>query len=217
MRGGMISKKPVKVFLVDDHPLLRTGLRFTLNELDDFDLIGEASDGFEGVRKILEMVPDIALVDIDLPGISGITLIEMIRKKQRDMKIIALSSYSEKTYVSGAMAAGANGYMLKAISIGALVDFLRAYMAGKNPVSPYLLDLTEPSKKEGELPGKINITAREQQILKLIAEGKSNKQIANDVFLSIETVKTHIRKIFDKFEVNNRMEAVVAARERRII
>lgn len=213
----MVFKEPVKVFLVDDHPLLRTGLRFTLDEIEDFTLIGEASDGFEGVEKILETIPDVALIDIDLPGISGITVIEMIRNKQRDMKIIALSSYSEKSYVSGAMAAGADGYMLKAISIEALVEFLRAFMLGENPVSPYLLDLAMPIKEEGEQPEKINITVREQQILKLIAEGKSNKQIASDIFLSIETVKTHIRKIFKKLEVNNRMEAVIAARERRII
>ena len=213
----MALNGPVRVLLVDDHPLLRTGLRFTLDEMEDFDLVGEASDGFEGVEKILDLVPDVALVDIDLPGISGITVIEMIRNKQREMKIIALSSYSEKSYVSGAMAAGADGYMLKAISITALVDFLRAFMHGENPVSPYLLDLAVPSPEKNGEQEKVNITAREHQILKLIAEGKSNKQIANDIFLSIETVKTHVRKIFKKLEVNNRTEAVAAARARRVI
>ncbi len=217
MRGDMALNGPVRVFLVDDHPLLRTGLRFTLEKMEDFDFVGEAADGFEGVEKILETVPDVALIDIDLPGISGITVIEMIRKKQRKMKIIALSSYSEKSYVLGAMAAGADGYMLKAISIAALVDFLRAFVLGENPVSPYLLDLAMPSRPENKELEKINITAREQQVLKLIADGKSNKQIASDIFLSIETVKTHISKIFRKLEVNNRMEAVMAARKRRII
>lgn len=106
--------EPVRVFLVDDHPLLRTGLRFTLGGMEDLDLIGEASDGFEGVDKILKNPPDIALIDIDLPGISGITVIEMVKKKLQDIKIIALSSYSEKSYVTGAMEAGADGYMLKA-------------------------------------------------------------------------------------------------------
>lgn len=207
---------PVRVFLVDDHPLLRTGLRFTLDAMDGLDLIGEASDGFEGVEKILQNPPDIALIDIDLPGISGITVIEMVKKKVRDIKIIALSSYSEKSYVSGAMAAGADGYMLKAISITALVDFLKAFARGENPVSPYLLDMITPKDTEKDQE-PVHITPREKQILELIAEGKSNKQISSEIFLSIETVKTHIKKIFSKLEVKNRLEAVVAARSRKII
>jgi DNA-binding NarL/FixJ family response regulator len=207
---------PVRVFLVDDHPLLRTGLRFTLDGMEDLDLIGEASDGFEGVEKILQDPPDIALIDIDLPGISGITVIEMVKKKIRDIKVIALSSYSEKSYVSGAMAAGADGYMLKAISITALVDFLRDFARGENPVSPYLLDMAVPEQVSQE-PDPVHITPREKQILDLIAEGKSNKQISSEIFLSIETVKTHIKKIFSKLEVKSRLEAVAAARNRQII
>lgn len=216
MGRGMALNEPVRVFLVDDHPLLRTGLRFTLEEMDGLDLIGEAADGFEGVEKILENPPDIALIDIDLPGISGITVIEMLRNKQRQMKIIALSSYSEKGYVSGAMEAGADGYILKAISITGLVDFLRAFARGEHPVSPYLLDLAVARETEEE-KCPVRITAREQQILRLIAAGKSNKRISEEIFLSIETVKTHIKKIFRKLEVRSRMEAVVAAREQKII
>jgi len=208
--------EPVRVFLVDDHPLLRTGLRFTLDGMEDLDLIGEASDGFEGVDKILKNPPDIALIDIDLPGISGITVIQMVKKKLHDIKILALSSYSEKSYVTGAMEAGADGYMLKAISITALVDFLRDFARGENPVSPYLLDMVGPNDA-GEEPEPIHITPREQQILHLIAQGKSNKQISNEIFLSIETVKTHIKKIFHKLEVKNRLEAVAVARSRKIM
>ncbi|MGE4544591.1 MAG: response regulator [Pedobacter sp.] len=213
---GMDTHDPVKVFLVDDHPLLRTGLRFTLDGMEDLNLIGEASDGFEGVEKILKNPPDIALIDIDLPGISGITVIEMVKKKLRNIKIIALSSYSEKTFVTGAMAAGADGYMLKAISIMALVDFLRDFARGENPSSPYLLDMAVPDEEGGE-QDPVHITPREHQILELISEGKSNKQISSEIFLSIETVKTHIKKIFSKLEVKNRLEAVVAARQRKII
>lgn len=212
----MEKHDPVKVFLVDDHPLLRTGLRFTLDGMEDIDLIGEASDGFEGVEKILKDPPDIALIDIDLPGISGITVIEMVKKKLRDIKILALSSYSEKSYVSGAMEAGADGYMLKAISITALVDFLRDFSRGENPASPYLLDLAVPDEEKDEQE-PVHITPREKQILGLIAEGKSNKQISSEILLSIETVKTHIKKIFSKLEVKNRLEAVVAARNRKVI
>jgi DNA-binding NarL/FixJ family response regulator len=212
----MTLNTPVRVFLVDDHPLLRTGLRFTLDEMADLDLIGEASDGFEGVKKILDNPPDIALIDIDLPGISGITVIEMLRNKQPGMKIIALSSYSEKGYVSGAMAAGADGYILKAISITGLVDFLRAFARGEHPISPYLMDLAvSRAVEEGKSP--VLITAREQQVLRLIAAGKSNKLISEEIFLSIETVKTHIKKIFKKLQVKNRMAAVTAARERKMI
>lgn len=208
--------EPVRVFLVDDHPLLRTGLRFTLDGMEDLDLIGEASDGFEGVDKILKNPPDIALIDIDLPGISGITVIEMVKKKLQDIKIIALSSYSEKSYVTGAMEAGADGYMLKAISITALVDFLRDFARGENPVSPYLLDMVGPGGA-GDEPEPVHITPREQQILHLIAQGKSNRQISSEIFLSIETVKTHIKKIFHKLEVKNRLEAVAVARSRKIM
>ena len=208
---------PFRVFLVDDHPLLRTGLRFTLDEMTDLDLIGEAADGFEGVEKILQNPPDIALIDIDLPGISGITVIGMLRNKLPGLKIIALSSYSEKGYVTGAMQAGADGYLLKAISITALVDFLREFAQGKQPVSPYLLDLAVAHKNALENEEDVHISPREKQVLKLLAEGKSNKQIADEIFLSIETVKTHIKNIFQKLEVKSRMEAVIVGRRRKLI
>lgn len=113
------------------------------------------------------------------------------------------------------MAAGADGYMLKAISIMALVDFLRDFARGDNPSSPYLLDMAVSD--EGVEQDPVHITPREHQILELIAVGKSNKQISSEIFLSIETVKTHIKKIFSKLEVKNRLEAVAAARQRKII
>lgn len=214
----MQHDKPFKVFLADDHPLLRTGLRMSLSQHADIDFVGEASDGFKAVEKIKQNPPDVALIDVDMPGLSGVAAIRLLRKHYPDMKLLILSSYSDRHYIEEAMQAGANGYILKSIDISELVDVIRAFARSEQPMSPYLMDLaldweTAPG---GEATEDL-LTKREKQILECLACGQGNKEISDSLYISIETVKTHIKNIFQKLEVKSRLEAVVAARKKHLI
>ncbi|MEZ4601679.1 MAG: response regulator transcription factor [Syntrophotaleaceae bacterium] len=208
--------KPFKVFLADDHPLLRTGLRMSLSQQPDIDFIGEASDGFKAVEKIQKNPPDVALIDVDMPGLSGTAVIRMLRKQYPEMKLLILSSYSDRHYIEEAMQAGANGYILKSIDINELIDVIRAFARNEQPMSPYLMDLviewdTCSLGEHGDL------TSREKQILACLARGQGNKEISDSLYISTETVKTHIKNIFRKLDVKSRLEAVAAAREKHLI
>jgi DNA-binding NarL/FixJ family response regulator len=220
----MSKSPPFKVFLADDHPLLRTGLRMSLSQYPDIDFIGEANDGFKAVEKITLNPPDVALIDVDMPGLSGIAAVRMLRKQYQDMILLILSSYSDKHYIEEAMQAGANGYVLKSIDISELADLIRAFAKDEHPMSPYLMDLAiewdQPaaaSDQEDEEDTDDFLTRREKQILECLARGQGNKEISNALFISTETVKTHIKNIFKKLDVKSRLEAVMAAKQRKLI
>jgi DNA-binding NarL/FixJ family response regulator len=220
----MSKSPPFKVFLADDHPLLRTGLRMSLSQYPDIDFIGEANDGFKAVEKITLNPPDVALIDVDMPGLSGIAAVRMLRKQYPDMTLLILSSYSDKHYIEEAMQAGANGYVLKSIDISELADLIRAFANNEHPMSPYLMDLAiewdqtgTASDPEDEDETDDFLTRREKQILDCLARGQGNKEISNALFISTETVKTHIKNIFKKLDVKSRLEAVMAAKQRKLI
>jgi DNA-binding NarL/FixJ family response regulator len=215
---------PFKVFLADDHPLLRTGLRMGLSQFPDIDFIGEASDGFKAVEKIKQNPPDVALIDVDMPGLSGVAAVRMLRKHYPDMTLLILSSYSDKHFIEEAMQAGANGYVLKSIDISDLVELIRAFASNEQPMSPYLMDLAidweeaaHAEEPDGEDDSDDFLTRREKQILHCLARGQGNKEISNTLFISPETVKTHIKNIFKKLDVKSRLEAVMAAKEKKLI
>ncbi len=211
----MQQNKSFKVFLADDHPLLRTGLRMSLSQYADIDFIGEANDGFKAVEKIKKNPPDVALIDVDMPGLSGIAAIRLLRKHYPEMKLLILSSYGDRHYIEDAMHAGANGYILKSIDISELVDVIRAFARNEQPMSPYLMDLAIDweSASSGEHAENL-LTCREKQILECLARGQGNKEISDALFISTETVKTHVKSIFKKLDVKSRLETVDAARER---
>jgi DNA-binding NarL/FixJ family response regulator len=208
----------MRVFLADDHPLFRIGLRIALDQETDIQLIGEASDGFSAVEKIRFDPPDVSLIDVDMPGISGIRVIRMLRKAHPQMKIIVLSTYDDKNYIHGAMQAGADGYVLKCVEVAELVRIIKSFFEGHQVVSPYLVNLsledfkatisTTGEVKKGEYPV---LTHREKEILRSITEGQSNKEISQTLYVSVETVKSHIKSIYHKLQVKNRVEAVTAA------
>jgi DNA-binding NarL/FixJ family response regulator len=214
----MQHDEPFKVFLADDHPLLRTGLRMSLSQHADIDFIGEANDGFKAVEMIKKTPPDVALIDVDMPGLSGVAAIRLLRKQYPDMKLLIFSSYSDRHYIEEAMQAGANGYILKSIDISELVEVIRAFARSEQPMSPYLLDLAlEWNNDSAGENGKKLLTKREKQILVCLARGQGNKEISDSLYISTETVKTHIKNIFKKLEVKSRLEAVIAAKERHLI
>ncbi len=214
----MQHDEPFKIFLADDHPLLRTGLRMSLSQHADIDFIGEANDGFKAVEMIKKNPPDVALIDVDMPGLSGMAAIRLLRKHYPDMKLLIFSSYSDRHYIEEAMQAGANGYILKSIDISELVDVIRAFARNEQPMSPYLMDLAiEWENASGGENAKKLLTKREKQILVCLARGQGNKEISDSLYISTETVKTHIKNIFKKLDVKSRLEAVIAAKEKHLI
>ncbi len=214
----MQHDKPFKVFLADDHPLLRTGLRMSLSQHADIDFIGEANDGFKAVEMIKKNPPDVALIDVDMPGLSGMAAIRLLRKQYPDMKLLIFSSYSDRHYIEEAMQAGANGYILKSIDISELVDVIRAFAHNEQPMSPYLMDLAiEWENTSGSQNTEKLLTKREKQILECLARGQGSKEISDSLYISIDTVKTHIKNIFRKLDVKSRLEAVIAAKEKHLI
>ena len=210
----------MRVFLADDHPLLRMGLKLALDQEEGIQVIGEASDGFGAVEKIRHNPPDLALIDVDMPGMSGIRAIRILRKSLPRMKILVLSTYDDDKYVQESMQAGADGYLLKCVDIGELVKIIRSVCDGKQVVSPFLVNLTmepEPDEIEEGPVECVLLTPREQEILKAIIDGRSNKEISGDFFISIETVKSHVKRIYQKLQVKSRVEAAMAAVKKNLL
>ncbi|MDY0040760.1 MAG: response regulator transcription factor [Desulforhabdus sp.] len=209
----------MRVFLADDHPLFRIGLKIALDQEEDIEIAGEASDGFGAVEKIQADPPDLSLIDMDMPGISGIRVIRILRKTNPDMRILVLSTYDDEKYIEGAMQAGADGYVLKCVEVAELVRIIRAFCNGLQIVSPYLVNLTlsaSPVEKIGESE-EVVLTQREKEILKCIIDGQSNKEISNTVCISVETVKSHVKNLYQKLQVKSRVEAAMIAMKKDLL
>ncbi len=210
----------MRVFLADDHPLLRIGLRFSLDRQENIEVIGEAGDGFSAVAKIQIDPPDVSLIDVDMPGLSGIRTIRVLRKSIPQMKILVLSTHNDETYIKDAMKAGADGYVLKSVEVQELVRIMESFCEGKSVLSPYLVNLTLDDEAELEafesLEG-LTLTPREKEVLQAITAGKGNKEISECLNISTETVKSHIKKVYRKLKVRNRVEAGKLAREHNLL
>ncbi len=213
----------MKVFLADDHPLFRIGLRIALDQEADIQLIGEASDGFSAVERIRADPPDVSLIDVDMPGMSGIRVIRILRQAYPEMKILVLSTYDDEKYVQGAMQAGADGYVLKCVEVAELVRIIKSFCGGHQVVSPYLVNLAlEPGGTAGAFEEAVSVespvlTHREKEILQSIIQGQSNKEISDSLCVSVETVKSHIKSIYHKLQVKNRVEAVTVAMKKNVL
>ncbi len=216
----MKTKESIQVFLADDHPLLRTGLRLSLDHKEDIELIGEAEDGYSAIEKIQACQPDVALIDVDMPRLSGIGVIRILRKLFPQMKLIVLSTYNDENYIRKAMEAGADGYVLKCVGIDELVRIIKSIWLDEPVVSAFLVNQTfgyTDIDQEEQKRLKAYLSQREKEVLQLIAEGKGNKEIANLLCISTETVKSHVKNIFKKLSVKNRVEATTVARKRRLV
>jgi len=216
----MDKNESIRVFLADDHPLLRTGLRLSFGHRKDIKLIGEAEDGYSAIEKIKRHKPDVSLIDVDMPRLSGIGVIRILRKTFPQMKLIVLSTYNDEEYIKKAMDAGADGYVLKSVKIDELVRIIKSVWLEKTVLSPYLVNLTvgyTDVDQNGQKGPSVSLTPREKEVLQFIAEGKGNKEISDLLCISTETVKSHVKNIFKKLEVKNRVEATTEARKRRLI
>jgi len=215
----MGNEKPVKIFLADDHPLLRMGLSLAFQAKDNITVVGEADNGFDAIEKIKTLIPDVALLDIDMPGLSGTAAIRVLRKIFPDMKILALSTYNDENYIREAMSAGADGYIMKTVDIDNLVEIITCFNEGREIVSPYLLNLGISLQQSGSEKAEADfcLTKREKQVLQCLAEGQDNKQISTRLYLSVETVKTHMKSIFRKMDAKSRLDAVMKAKHHKLI
>lgn len=196
----------IRVFLADDHPLFRAGLRLSFNKTSDIEIVDEAENSFDAVEKIKAKPPDVVLMDVDMPGLTGIAAIRMLHAAIPDLKVVVLSTYNDTDYINEAMRAGATGYILKNVGIDELEHIIKSIHANQSVVSPYLLNLSVEIRPPENNP-LAGLTPREKEVLKCIAQGKRNKDIARELFVSLETVKSHIRNIYKKLDVKNRIEA----------
>jgi len=215
----MDEPQSTSVFIADDHPLLRIGLRLSLNARSDIKVVGEAENGFKSVEKIIESKPDVALIDVDMPGLSGIEVTRILRKSIPSLKIIVLSNYNDENYINAAMKAGADGYILKNIDVEELIKLIKGIQREEPMISPYLVNLAVESQTGKEkVHNGINadLTQREREVLRNITHGKTNKDIANELFISLETVKSHTKNIFRKTGAKNRVEAARLAMDGKI-
>ena len=218
-------EESIRVFLVDDHPLLRIGLRHSLNSNRGITVVSEADNGFKAVQGIMESCPDVVLMDVDMPGLSGIEATRLLRTEFPGMIILVLSNYRDEKYIVGAMDAGADGYISKTIDVEELVGMIRCFHHNEAAVSPYLINLstgrcTSRHSAGGGASNSANpqeLTGRERQVLRCIAEGKTNKDISNQLFISVETVKSHTKSIFRKLEAKTRIEAARKASQMGIL
>lgn len=209
----------IKVLIADDHPVVREGLFAMLNREVDFDVVGEAKDGMEAVNKTKELSPDIVLMDLRMPDMDGVEAMRKIKSAMPDVKFIILTTYSDDEYIFSGIEAGARAYLLKDAPREDLFKAIRAVYRGESLIQPVvaskLLDrFSELSR--GTLSGE-GLSARELEILQLMAKGAANKEISAQLSIAQSTVKTHIANIFQKLGVNDRTEAVTQALKKGII
>ena len=206
----------IRVLLVDDHAVVRSGLSKFLMVHKDMELVAEASDGKEAVQMAAIYKPDIILMDLMMPEMDGITAIRQIRQKYPQIKIIALTSFSEQNLVEGALQAGAIAYLQKNVTAIELANAIRSAFAGRMTLSPEAASALAQSVTQAHLPGN-ELTEREREVLKCMVDGLNNNQIAVKLVISLGTVKFHISNIFLKLGVKSRVEAVKLAIEQKMV
>jgi two-component system NarL family response regulator len=217
---------PIRALIVDDHALFRRGLEMVLDAEDDIEVVGEASDGAEAVEKAGESLPDVVLMDIRMPRSSGIEACRTMKEVAPSTKIVMLTISDEEADLFEAIRAGASGYLLKDIPLDEVADVVRAVHDGQSLINPSMAAklLTEfaalaqrgEEERAQQVPAP-RLTEREIEVLKLVARGMNNRDIAKELFISENTVKNHVRNILEKLQIHSRMEAVMIAVREKLI
>jgi DNA-binding NarL/FixJ family response regulator len=202
----------IKVLLVDDHQVVRRGLRTFLEVQDDIEVVGEAADGAEGVDRAEELKPDVILMDVKMPGMDGVDALRRLRELDNRARVLVVTSFTEQRTVVPALRAGAAGYVYKDVDPDALAGAIRAVHAGHILLQPEvagaLLSQEEGTSGQGRAG---SLTEREREVLGLIADGRSNREIARALVLSEKTVKTHVSNILMKLDLADRTQAALWA------
>ena len=205
----------IKILLVDDHAVVRSGLSKFLMINKDLKLVGEASDGAEAVQMVSLHKPDVVLMDLMMPGMDGITATREIHTRYPNVKVLALTSFAEQNMVQGALQAGAIGYLQKNVTAKELGLAIRAAVEGKMTLSAEATQVLANSVAQPQLSGS-QLTERERDVLKCMVAGQSNNEIAEALVISLGTVKFHVSNIFQKLGVDSRVEAVKLAIEQKL-
>lgn len=208
--------KKIKIMIADDHAFVREGTKRLLEQEEDMEVVAEASDGEEAVSMAAKYKPDVSIIDISMPKLDGIGATKQIKTLYPEMVVLILSAYDDDQFVFSLLEAGAAGYLLKSVHGQELVDAVRAVYAGESVLHPSIAKKVlskfarTPGKVVEEKPEEL-LSKREIEVLKLVTRGLSNKEIADELCLSIRTVQGHIGNIFNKLKVSSRTEAVVHA------
>jgi NarL family two-component system response regulator LiaR len=207
----MPETRPIRVLIVDDHAMLRRGLRFFLKGFDDIELVGEAAAADEAIELCDETQPDVVLMDMVMPYRDGADATRTIRENHPDTQVIALTSFQEEDLIERALQAGAIGYLLKSVTADDLAEAIRAAHAGRSTLAPEATEvLIRATRKRANQPD-YGLTEREREVLALMVEGLSNADIAERLVISVATVKFHVSGILSKMGVSSRTEAVSLA------
>jgi DNA-binding NarL/FixJ family response regulator len=203
---------PIKVLLVDDHQVVRRGLRTFLEVQDDIEVVGEAADGAEGVALAGELQPDVILMDVKMPGMDGVEALRRLRELDHRARVLVVTSFTEQRTVIPALRAGAAGYVYKDIDPDALAGAIRSVHAGHVLLQPEVAGALLSQEESGSGAGRAgSLTEREREVLGLIADGRANREIARALVLSEKTVKTHVSSILMKLDLADRTQAALWA------
>ena len=209
---GAGGSEPIRVVISDDHDLFRRGLRMVLEAEEDIEVVAEAADGQEAVTRVEELAPDVVLMDVRMPRMGGIEATRLIRQLFPATRIIVLTVSDEEDDIYGAVKAGANGYLLKEVSIEEVADAVRAVFAGQSLISPslaskLLAEFSGPAKTvDDPVSSSVRLTEREVAVLKLVALGNENAEIAGQLGVSESTVRNHVANILTKLQLRSQIE-----------
>jgi NarL family two-component system response regulator LiaR len=208
----------IRVMLVDDHTVVRSGLAAFLSAYDDFQLVGEAADGEEAVRLCGRVQPDVVLMDLVMPRMDGPTATRVLRERYPAIQVLALTSFKEDNLVHDALKAGAIGYLLKNVTANELAHAIRAAYRGRPTLAPEAAEvLIHATIRDESLPLGHDLTAREHEVLDLMVKGLDNREIAQTLIVSRSTVKFHVSNILSKLQATSRTEAVAVALQHHLV
>ncbi|RFC72205.1 response regulator transcription factor [Streptomyces sp. AcE210] len=213
----MTSDSPISLLIVDDHPVVRDGLRGMFESAGDFTVLGEASNGVEAVELTARLDPDVVLMDLRMPGGSGVDAIKELTRRGARSRVLVLTTYDTDSDTLPAIEAGATGYLLKDAPREELFTAVRAAADGRTVLSPAVASRLVTAVRTPAAPADEPLSAREREVLALVAKGTSNKEIARVLFISEATVKTHLTHVYGKLGVKDRAAAVAVAYDRKIL
>lgn len=207
----------IRVLIVDDHAVVRNGLRFFLLAAEGLELVGEAASGEDALTQCARLTPDVVLMDLMMPGMGGIAAIRAVREQNPETRVIALTSFEEDDLVQKALGAGASGYLLKNVAAEDLAKAIRAAHAGQSTLAPEVTQALVNALNHPRSAPLYDLTPREQEVLRLMVKGLSNAEMAHALTVSLSTIKFHVSSIFSKLHVDSRTEAVSIALQKRLI
>jgi len=212
----MKTSQTIQVMLVDDHNVVRSGLATFLRAYEDLELVGEAKNGLDALNLCRKVKPDVILMDLMMPEMDGIAATRAILEEYPEVRIIAMTSFEEEELVHGVLSAGAISYLIKNVTSDDLAKAIRDAVSGRSTLSPeaarVLVQATRPAKGPS-----YDLTEREMEVLNLVVQGQSNRQIADTMVISLSTVKAHISSILSKLQVSSRAEAIAYAIKNKLV